>query len=470
MAVVKSAISSKQRNWLLGQMNLWSEKGILSKEQAGAILDLYETTEEISSRKRHRVIFVLMGLAVFLVGLAALLLIGYNWEAIPRSAKLAIIFLVVAGTYGEAFYLRYSRGLRTTSEPVFFLGCFFYGGGIWLIAQIFHMNAHYPDGVYWWALGVLPFALCLDTLLLHALFVGLMGLWAGLEVLEFRHLAPWFSSWPASLPNGAYSLPFLSIPGLLWGYRKGSRHTVALYVALLAWWAVLQPIAWNWGGNVIYFIGSVGSLFLIIGESHRPGSPFAVPYRTYGALICCGVLVPLSFHDANIELARYGVKGWGFIESAAIVGLALVTLAVIGAVKRSSTDKDEFSWGQMRGVFRRQWFPTCLLVFMALFPLWRIPALILKDAIGAALVPTFAANCAMIVCAFWLMSAGLREDRIKPFAGGVIYFLLWAVLRYVDLFGDFGGMLGASLMFFLCGATLLGVALYWRRRKEMRHA
>ena len=36
--------------------------------------------------------------------------------------------------------------------------------------------------------------------------------------------------------------------------------------------------------------------------------------------------------------------------------------------------------------------------------------------------------------------------------------------------GAFGGLLGASLMFFLCGATLFGVALYWRRRKEVRRA
>jgi hypothetical protein len=84
---------------------------------------------------------------------------------------------------------------------------------------------------------------------------------------------------------------------------------------------------------------------------------------------------------------------------------------------------------------------------------------------GAALLPTILANVAMVGCAFWLMRIGLREDRGRPFAAGVLYFLLWAVLRYADLFGDFGGMLGAALMFFLCGAALFGVASYWRHRK-----
>jgi len=297
-----------------------------------------------------------------------------------------------------------------------------------------------------------------------------MGLWAGLEILQFRHLAMWSPFWTVSFPNGAYTLPFLAIPGLLWAYRKASQHTVDLYVALLAWWVVLQPMAWGRGISVIYFIGGVGALFLIVAESHRPGSLFAVPYRTFGALMCGGVLVPLSFHEANKELARSGMKGWGLVETAAIAGLALITLAIIGAVRRRSSATDESFWSHMHGLFRRQWFSTCLLFLMAVFPLLNVLVSVWQEAAGAALVSTVLANCAMIACAFWLMSTGLREDRTKPFAWGVIYFLLWIVLRYVDLFGDFGGMLGASLMFFICGATLLGVAFYWRRRKEMRHA
>ena len=51
----------------------------------------------------------------------------------------------------------------------------------------------------------------------------------------------------------------------------------------------------------------------------------------------------------------------------------------------------------------------------------------------------------------------------------VILFVGWAVMRYIDLFGDFGGLLGASLMFFLCGAALFGLVMYWRRRKEVRN-
>jgi hypothetical protein len=104
-----------------------------------------------------------------------------------------------------------------------------------------------------------------------------------------------------------------------------------------------------------------------------------------------------------------------------------------------------------------------LVLLMVVLLLWRSLA-------AEPLLPTIIANIAMILLAVWLMALGLREDRGQPFAAGVLYFLLWAVVRYVDLFGDFGGMLGAAIMFFLCGGALFGVAWYWRGRKQLQHA
>jgi hypothetical protein len=99
-----------------------------------------------------------------------------------------------------------------------------------------------------------------------------------------------------------------------------------------------------------------------------------------------------------------------------------------------------------------------------------MPALFLWGLlVGDSLLPTILANAAMLLLATWLIGIGLHEDRTRPFAMGVLYFLLWTIVRYIDLFGRWGGMLGAALMFFLCGAALFGVALYWRRRRLAHH-
>jgi uncharacterized membrane protein len=394
-----------------------------------------------------------MAAAATLVGLAALLLIGYNWDALSREIKLAMVLGTIAVTHAIAFRLRYKRNAPARSETVFFLACLFYGAGIWLVAQVFHLNAHYPDGVWWWAVGVLPFALCLETRLLHALLVGLLALWAGMEVLNFGHLGGWlFGRWDF-IPNGAYSLPLLALPGILWAYRKQSFKTLGLYVPLLAWWTVLQVFAWELGPNPVYFVGSVGALLLVIAEAHAVGSRFAIPYRHYGSLLVGGALVPLSFYDLNKHLVA---------DSLSLIAPPALLAALALAVVLLTNDR--------RTIATRQAIPMGLTLLMALLPLVAAASRSMGGADAAALVLTVLVNVAMVAGAFWLMQVGLQEDRGRPFGAGVLYFLLWAVLRYVDLFGDFGGMLGAALMFFMCGGALYAVGRYWQGRKEVRYA
>lgn len=428
---------------------------------------MYETPQERASQQQSLALFALRGIAVLFVGLAVLLVIGYNWQELPSAAKLTILFAALLIVYGAAFYLRYRKAAHLASELMFFLGCLLYGAAIWLIAQIFHINSHYPDGFWLWAIGVLPFALALDTLLLHALLIAILALWVGTEALGssfrlglFRH--------GSALPNGAYTLPLLVAPGFVWSYRKGSPFTVGLYVALLTWWTVLQPFVWDWKVNPIYFIASVGGLLMILAEIHRAGSPFAIPYRLWGALLALGTLVPLSYFGMNQNLYRHRWMGPGepsvlerSLQPLAILVLALLIVGGSLLVILRRREGDPRLICPVRAFVSRQWLPLGLVLLMTLLSSW-------FALVPEPFVPTLLANVAMLASAVWLMAVGLREERGRPFAAGVLYFLLWAVLRYFDLFGGFGGMLGAAFMFFLCGAALFVVSQYWRQRKQRR--
>lgn len=117
-------------------MKIWQTQGIISEDHTAKIRDLYVSVQE-SARQRYALArFALFGLAALMVGLAVLLVISYNWEAIGRSIKLTIIFGAILGVYGAACWLRYRLQARVLSELFFFLGCLFYGAAIWLIAQI----------------------------------------------------------------------------------------------------------------------------------------------------------------------------------------------------------------------------------------------------------------------------------------------------------------------------------------------
>jgi uncharacterized membrane protein len=460
--------TQSQRDWLESEIATWQQMGLVDGEQARALLGLYESRESLDARRQSRGLFTLLALAATFVGLGVLLLVGYNWTEMPVPLKLMAIFGALIGTHAAGFGLRYQLGWRRLSEVVFFLGCLFYGAAIWLLAQIFHITSDNYDGVWWWAIGALPFALLLDTVLLHLLFAGLLALWVGFEVLSLESLI-----W--GIPNGGYSLPLLVAPGLWWAYRKNSAITVGIYVPLLAWWVVLQPIAWKLQTNPTMFIGAVGALMLLVAALHPPRSEMAIPYRFYGFALVGATLVPLSFHQFNESVAKnaggfpldrhVSVLRLGGVEQVLptlILAVATLSLAFFlkwkshGDAPRVQRSLAESLWE----IVQRHTVPFVLLGLFAFLSVY-VPT------VKEAWVPTVLANLAMVTIAFWLIRLGLSVDQGRPFGAGVAYLLLWAVLRYADLFGAFGGMLGASLMFFLCGGVLLAVALYWRNRKAV---
>src|SRR5262249_11351234 len=264
----------------------------------------------------------------------------------------------------------------------------------WLLAQIFHVSAHNPDGFWWWAVGVLPFALALDTLVMHTLLVALLAIWAGYEVLGFAGIGAWLFGRLPAVPNGAYSLLLLAAPVFWWAYGKGSPKALALYVPLIAWWVILQPFAWRFEVNPIYFIGAVGGVLLLAAEAHPEGSAMAIPYRFYGAALIAGTLIPLSYHQFNEHVDRNAKDLSAFYQTLAIPALAVVVLA--GVVRRRRRSGAAATPAEdALALLRRQWLPCGLIALMAGASLWNMT--------GEALLPTLAANAAMVVFALWLM-------------------------------------------------------------------
>ena len=459
----KRTISSSKRRWLLDEMEWWRDAGILTAAQMQEILDQYESVEEASESHNSRAVNALMGAAALLVGAGVLLLISFNWEGLHTAAKLLLIFGTILGTYYGAFRLR-QREMIGLSNVLFFLGAFFYGCGIMLIGQMFHLSGHPTDAVWWWALGVLPLAVCLESLLLHALVVALLGMWCGGEILGFGNLGlnllfRW--SW---VPNGAYTLPLLAAPGIMLAYRRPLASVLWLYVPLLTWWLSLQSFAWegiwHWNHNPLFFIGGVGGLLLIAAEAHASGSKLAIPYRMYGVLLVGSMLIPLSFKGMHqrgnwhADDPRLGA----LLQAAAIVTLTVVALAVMTRLHGRWKAKQELAVA-LKEAAKRQYVPVGITLLMAFFSLW-------YSLVREPITPTVLSNFAMLIFGIWLMLVGLREDRGRPFSAGVLYFLLWTTMRYIDLFGRIGGMLGGAGFFFACGAFLFGMAYFWKHRRK----
>jgi hypothetical protein len=175
-------------------------------------------------------------------------------------------------------------------------------------------------------------------------------------------------------------------------------------------------------------------------------------YRFCGALLALGTLVPLSYYDMNKNLTNNASWRWGgeqtvlerSFQPLAILALSVLVIGGSLLVILRRREGDPRLTRPVWAFFSRQWLPLGLVLLMTLLSIWVAVA-------SEPLLPTVLANLGMLDSAWWLIGVGLREDRGRPFAAGVLYFLLWAVLRYIDLFGGFGGMLGGGLCSFCAG-------------------
>jgi len=445
------------RRWLTEALLLWQERGLLSEQQAAGIRELHQVELLEGQHRRQTVSFALSALSVFLFGLAALLLVSFNWETIPRNLKLGLVLGLVAATHAWGIY--WQPRFPVFSQIILFLGCLFYGAGIWLIAQAFHLPAHYPSGVFLWAIGVLPFALLANSLLIHALFVGLMAIWTLMELPGSQVFRP---TWAGGfLPVGVWTLPIWAAPGLIWAYRRSSPNGVGLYVALLTWWVCWQVFALNLSHSslILFWIGGCGALLLLIAETHRSNDPMAIPFRLCGTALTAGSLLPMGAWWYWTETTYQ--MGWLFTPLRSEPwSTRLYTLTAFGLLGLVGFGVWRLPASPQARASRQTWAPAGLLVLMLVLTAWTA---IIPFHRLTSLIPQVLANIAMVSLSIYLIHVGAREERFRPFAAGVLYFLMWAIVRYVDLFGAMGGMLGSAVVFTLCGVALLVLGKFWGR-------
>jgi len=123
-------------------------------------------------------IFAILGAVLF--GFAVISFVAANWNAMGKLARLLLLLAALWGCYGGAAYL-FARRLDVFAHAAVLGGIAVFGAGIALIAQMYHMDAHPPDGLLAWALGALLAAVLVrSNAALGAAFV-LLAAWTYLE-------------------------------------------------------------------------------------------------------------------------------------------------------------------------------------------------------------------------------------------------------------------------------------------------
>ena len=422
----------------------WVERGWVQPDQQRAILS-HVASQSSGGGRYLTIAFALMG--VLLLGSGVITFFAANWRELSKLAKLVILFGAMGLAYGGSAYFR--GHAPKLAEALVLLGVILFGANIHLIAQIYHIDAHYPNGVLMWAVGALLAAYLLDSqpAMVAVLLLGL--LWSGMENWDFNHRIHWpfFVLWLACLP---------------WILKHGWRAAWhAALVTLLLWCANTFFRGFDMRYQSLYaaqfFFLFFVALFVVglLFATHSRLRQFAGATERYSASGALLAFFSLTF--PYLHTSRY----WSYSQTTdldpsvasnfwliATIVIAIVLLALAFWHRVRDADRPRFfDWGI--GV-------NVLVIALIFFSLFTVGA-----SSGAA---PMLFNLLFFAGLAWLVYTGLHLNDRFLVNLAFVFFALVVLARYFDTFWT---LMNRSF-FFMAGGLLLmigGYALERGRRK-----
>ncbi len=416
---------------LAHEIEEWVDQGVIRADQAQAICARYGTSYPPSDR--NSVGYRLLQLfGILFLGLALIVLLGENWDAIPRGLRMGGLITLTAALQAAALW-KYRLAQHQASAGFALLGNFAYGASIILIAQIYHLGEHMPAGVFWWALGCLPWALLLKNPLLMIQTLILAAIWFLLEVD--------YGIYPASA--GLFLLCGF------WLLTTGPRSIsllLTLLICSIAWIEFSLMALWSSRALIDSHIEqtivtvAVFMLLFVIGRGLQHKASNDV--KEYGGLIdiwCLRFglifLFVMSFSETldNITSAQ-----WNHVTSMLVITGLIMTLTTIMA-----------------------WRCGLLLSLMGVYTLLGAGAalLVFNPQNYGVTATSWLVNMALLCSGITLIYNAINSGKSHYFFLGLVTLLATAFARYFDLVG---GYIGGAVLFFVFAIILLSAAKYWQ--------
>ena len=428
-------------HWLLSEIDRWKTDGLVSPEQADLLRKRYDQPPAPAAESVPWGLLVFASAGAIVIGLGVILLFAYNWAEIPKPGKLALVFLALIGAHAGAIRLLARSGWQPRlGEALAVLGSMFYGAGIWLVAQIYNIDEHYPNGFLVWALGALAMAWAIRSTANGLLAVILLAIWGCTEAFDFH--APEF--WAVLLVAGGL-LP------LAWKQRS------ALLLAAIQLLLAVNVV--NWGGGAHAFTATLAWAVLLVAvarltRADRPdfaAGAGVIAFFGFGAFFVCAYL--LSFHDAADGLLNWArqYSPRPALASAFSWSLFAGGLAGWAWIARRSLLLRELE------IHREDW-----LLPIALLYCFGIAAL---NQRGWGLFVSWSFNLMLLGVAIMWIWRGCQESRLGPTVLGSLLLGAVVLARYFDLFES---LASRGLAFIVLGIIFVAEAMYYRKMRQAK--
>ncbi len=426
---------NKNPRWLLGEIELWRNEGIVSVEQAQLLRDRYAQPPAGSWGK---VIFSALGAIIF--GLGIVLLLAYNWEGMHRLTKLAFILGAVVLAHGLGIWLRTPGSAHPKiGESLHLLGTMLFGAGIWLIAQIYHIDEHYPNAFLVWSLGALLLGWVIPSMAHTLLAMALLAVWHSFEVFQFHYANHW-----------AIWLIALGILPQAWLRR--SSTTLLFSSALLAFTYATAVLGLDTGtGDWVLAVLLAIAASCIIASRIAVGSSFPgamSPLRIVGFLLYAALLFLLSFDDFAGDVyepqMQLSLLEWIYFLLPIVVVATALAVLVLRYPQAIANKLDRLELGMV----------LCVLI---------VALLLSFGILVSPQVSWLFFSLLFLVHSLLLIWRGTQQLRWQSAALGSVMLSAFVFARFLDLFQS---LLMRSLAFLILGAALFAVGFYYSSQKQ----
>lgn len=438
---------NKHVRWLHEQLPAWVTQSAISSAQADAIRRLYP--EPKAALPWGMLIF--SGIGAVVIGLGVILLLAYNWQAIPKFGKLGLIFgALLAAHAGGLRLLQAADWRRQLGEALSVLGTMLFGAGIWLVAQVYHIDEHYPNGFLLWGLGALTLAWALPSVAQGVLAAVALTIWGGTENFGFGTAVHW-----------APLLLAVGVGGLAWK----ERSRLLLAVVLAGFYFLLLTNSTQDRGVLAFPTAMNTSVLLVAlggfaGRSTRfPNSAGVLRFFGWTGFLVVAYL--LSFHDVAEDALRWHEhlvtdRRWLW-SSLALYGWLPFVLAMAAWGWTAAGARNR--WRETGGALSEQWLlPLTALLTQVLAVALPLIGEGIQETSGVTVAGIF--NLISLAVAGMWMARGCREGELRPVILGSLLLLALVAARYFDLFES---LALRGLVFLIVGGVLFAEGFFYRR-------
>lgn len=442
-SIERLSVLSEERHWkwLAAKIPGWIEEGILGSDQAERLL----REQPPFRRKRNLLVRILIGISALLFGLGIISFFAFNWQSMPKWLKLTIVLSSFPLAHLAGIILSRIKSREIWSEFSHLLGTLLFGAAIMLIAQIYHIDEHSPNGVLLWSAGALLMAYIIDSTPQLLLSGVLIIVWQFME-RSFESPGLW-----AALSAGAALIP-LTVRKKHWFAMLVATSTLAIITAI--------QLSYHPGQMILglFFLGCAGmGAGLLLRRTAE--TTFAKPPEVAGCILYLSLLVVLTF-SGNVEEGLIEI-----FRRAETSDLSL--LFILAAANVSVWVSFCFPLHSVLKRYRLAEDKHVFLAFPGFITALAICALSVLDGTEfrdhLALTGMILFNLLAVVHGIVLIFAGTRTGRVGTSFIGSLLVIAIILLRFADYSDD---LLVRSASFVIAGAFILWIALRTSKAKK----